>query len=151
MKIVLKNADFSQSGIPVPHDVVLDGSKYWNVFTGLIEANSNVQRGADVSYIPIVNNKITNDSAFAIFYNVLFFNATGDYLGCISTAVLASGANVRIDQASSYKKVSGGALVDMTAQEVAQMLAAAATWTLGIQTDSASHLIETVAVSLDMV
>lgn len=154
MKIVLKNGDFSQSGIPTPHEVVFDGSKYINVFTGALEANSNTQRGADTAKIPMSNNKIVNKSAATIF-TVLFYDSQDNCLGIVSRngtesiIILDVNGSIRIDQAAHYVRYSGTGttFVEMTQQEVTQMLANASYWMIAAQ---CLQGIDAVQVTLDI-
>lgn len=155
MKIVLKDADFSQSGIPVPYEVVFDGSKYLNAFTGNLESNSNTARGADNNKIPMFDNKVNNESSFVIMLTVLFYDENNVYLGCISWdggagyVIVASGDYIRIDSAAHYMKPSGGSLVEMTAQEIAALKVNATYWKIAAQAGSGT--ISDVSIVLEIV
>lgn len=124
MELVLKGADFSQSGILAPHTVVLNSSKMLSEFTGTLYNNSDSSRGADISNIPIANNKLTNTSNIATIVFVCFYASDNTYLGCIGdgtggTFVLGGGSSIRLDQASHYMKpVDSTHVTEMTTQEV---------------------------------
>ena len=156
MKIILKDADFSQSGIPIPHDVVLDGSKFINGFTGVVTSNSNAARGADDNKIPISNRKLTNTSNTSALLWLCFYASDNSYLGIASingsdnyVSIVANG-NVRIDQFEHYlKPVDATHVTEMTAQEVASLKANASYWKLGVQSGSGN--IADVSFSLEIV
>lgn len=143
MKIVLKDADFSQSGIPTPHEVVLDGSKNYNVFTGTLKDNSDPAKGADVSKIPTSNKKLNYDAGPAAIMYIMFFDSNDTYLGIASRdgsardVIMTSGTSARIDQYAHYMKpVTESSMTEMTEEEVTSMLANFAYWKLGVVVSS---------------
>lgn len=155
MKIVLKDADFSQSGIPTPHEVIFDGSKIYNVFTGNLDNNSNTQRGADVNSIPVSNKKITNNSN-VIFAFVLFYSSDNTYLGCASrdgeqtNIIIGDGGTARIDQMAHYMKpVDATHMTEMSAEEVVTLKANMAYWKLGVQVTTGT--IDDASIELEIV
>ena len=157
MKIVLKDADFSQSGIPTPHEVVLNGSVLVNPFTGAFTSNSNVSRGADESNIPYTNKKIINNANSSALLFILYYASDNTYLGCASyngtdsyVPIEANGGNVRIDQCDHYMKpVDATHLTEMTTQEVSNLKANTSYWRLAVQSGSGN--IADASISLEIV
>lgn len=155
MKIVLKDADFSQSGILAPHTVVLNSSKMLSEFNGSLFNNSDSSRGADISNIPIANNKLNNGTTIATLIWVCFYASDGTYLGCIGDGsngyiVIAGNTSIRLDQASHYMKpVDATHVTEMTAQEVETLKANAAYFRVAAKNNWGS--LSALSLSLDII
>lgn len=116
MKIVLKDADFSESGIPVPYEVQLTGGKTVNFKTGNIQDGAS-DRSVDLHPIKKSYNKLTLNSQNAVLYSIYFYSGAtpspSNYIGYASsngenpTLAVGHGESVRIDQFAHYLDGSG--------------------------------------------
>ena len=116
MEIVLKGADFSESGIPVPHEIVLTDGQFYSTINGAL--TNSASRCCDLGAIPMNNNVLKNNGENAILVFITFYSTKGtagdgNYIGYGTVnsdtyVAIAAGDSIRIDQLS-YKDGSGQA------------------------------------------
>ena len=115
MKIVLKDADFSQTGIPVPFEITLKDGYSLQTIDGK-QGSANVDRCYGQDFIPVENSVLKNLGT-TVRAAILFYSSDdeNDYVGVAGYTIyisyeIASGDSLDITSLNDFVDGSGNTI-----------------------------------------